>query len=259
MRHTYRHLVKGDAPSSPVAGFWGPSVDPRRGILSASHHLCAAFALGISPIASRRVASLGISRGERVVQRRRGYERAGALRASSVFIAAIVLLVGGDVVLSPRPASGQPTPAVTPSRELFSEFGGIETVVHQIRRPNCWTLILRGTFQNPYDEAVSGVRLIVRLRSAGDQPLEVERIETDLTTTLKPGQSIRFDRTLSTACSMSFNDISVVAFASHRGAVELPTPTREAEAQASQIQEAAASAGNIPFIGNVGSWVPNFR
>jgi hypothetical protein len=153
----------------------------------------------------------------------------GLPRASSIPAA---LLLGIGVLFASRSACGQVPAAESPLQKPFSEFGRLETQVRQVRRTNCWTLVVHGRVHNPYDEPVVGVRLIVRLRTAGDKPRELERIETQLETAIEAGQSVPFDRELPTACTNNiFNDIAVVAFAQRRA--------REVEVEAGRTEEAA--------------------
>jgi hypothetical protein len=156
----------------------------------------------------------------------------------------------GLAALSVAPAvRAQPTPPETLPRTSFGEFGRLDARIRQVRRPNCWTVVVHGRIQNPYDEPVVGVRLVVRLRTAGNPPRELERIETEVSEAIGPGESLPFDRELSTACTNStFNDVALVAFAKHRGTVELPTPTREVEVQASQAEEASAGPGSVGIV-----------
>jgi hypothetical protein len=86
------------------------------------------------------------------------------------------------------------------------------------------------------------------LRTTGETPRELERIETEVEKAIAPGESISFSRELTTSCTSTFNDISVVAFANRRGAAELPTPAREVEVAASTVQETTAGPGNIPIV-----------
>lgn len=114
--------------------------------------------------------------------------------------------------------------------------------------------MLRGELTNPYDEPVETVRLIVRLRGDGEHPREMERIETELRIAIKPNGQAPFRRELTTGCTSNFSDLSIVAFATRRGGVELAVPTLEIEIAASKVEEAASSAGNVPALGNVGGW-----
>lgn len=166
-------------------------------------------------------------------------------------ILAFLLSLGSAV--SPAPAADEATPVATPARVV--EFGQLETQVRQVRRPNCWTIVLRGKLTNPYAEAVHGARLIVRLRAAGESAREVERFETEVRVTIAPGRSTTFNREFTTACSTSFNDISVVGFARHRGGVELPVASPEVEIAASEVKEAPGNLGHVAPLGNVGTYV----
>ncbi len=182
------------------------------------------------------------------------YGCGGRLRATSFLT---ILAVGFVVFLASHPAHGQTSPTVTPSEKPFSEFGRIETQMRQVRRPNCSTLVLRGTLRNPYDEAIAGGRLIVRLRTAGEDPREIERFEIELDADIEPGRSVPFSRELTIGCTTMFNDMSVVAFANRRGAVELPVPGREVEIAAAKIEEAHAFSGNMPMPNSMVT-IPNF-
>lgn len=160
----------------------------------------------------------------------------------------LTLLIGvGVLTFLPR-AHGQATPAPGASQTSHAEYGRIDTNVRQIRRPNCWTLVVRGQLRNPYDEPVDGLHLIVRLRTAGDKPRELERIDTELAMTIEPGQSVPFSRELTTSCTSTFNDVSMVAFARRRGAAELPTPAPEVEVEASRAEQSAAGPGAVPIV-----------
>jgi hypothetical protein len=79
-------------------------------------------------------------------------------------------------------------PPVSLPRQELGDYGWLGTEVRQVRRPNCWTLVLRGRFHNPYDEPVHGVSLIVRLRGAGESPRELERLQSDLRLEIDPRQ-----------------------------------------------------------------------
>lgn len=142
----------------------------------------------------------------------------------------------------------------SPTPESFAEYGQLEVQIRQVRRPTCWTLILRGNIANPYDEPIEGVRLIVRLRGDGEQPREMERLEAEMHTTIKAKAAARFDRTLTTGCTSNFSDISIVAFAEKRNGEEIAKPSAEVEIAASKASEAASSAGNTTSLGFIGGW-----
>lgn len=164
-------------------------------------------------------------------------------------LARVLLLL----LLGVAPALAQSTPAAappqTPLAEAYGAFGHLETTVTQVRRPNCWKLMMRGRLHNPYDQAVDGVRLIVRLRASGEEAREIERVEMALDLELDPGETVPFNREVPTPCTSSFNDIAVVAFAAHRGASTLPTPGREIELAAGRAEQALAGP-NIPIVTN---------
>jgi hypothetical protein len=168
-------------------------------------------------------------------------------RGAAVALLALSLLAGSSA-LAPGPVRGQPTPAVTPPPRLLGEFGQVETEVRQVRRPSCWKLIVRGKLHNPYDQPVDDVRLIVRLRATGEHPREIERLETDVEKTIAPDAWASFSRTLTTRCTSTFNDISVVAFATHRGAATLATPALGVEAAASRTEQAPSGATDVPIV-----------
>jgi hypothetical protein len=145
------------------------------------------------------------------------------------------------------------------SRARFAEFGVLETKIRQVRRPSCWNLVLRGRLINPYDEPVDGMRMIVRLRTGGEEPRELERIVTDIFRPIAPGESIDFNRELTTACTSVFHDISVVTFARQLGAKQLPVPSAEIEVAAAKVEESLHHGGGHAPIPNVGGWNPSFR
>jgi hypothetical protein len=156
-------------------------------------------------------------------------------------------LLGLAASVAAQLAEGQVTPAATPDAS-FSEHGRLDTQVRQVRRPNCWALVIRGRVHNPYPEPVEGVRLVVRLRTSGQQPRDLERLTTDLDKEIAPGASVGFDRELATSCTSTFNDITVVAFALRRGAADLPTPGRDVEVAASEAKLAPTGASDIPIV-----------
>lgn len=147
----------------------------------------------------------------------------------------------------------------TDARASFAEFGVLETEIRQVRRPSCWNLVLRGRLINPYDEPVDGMRMIVRLRTGGEEPRDVERIVTDISRPIAPGESIVFNRELTTACTSVFHDISVVTFARELGAKQLPVPSIEIEVAAAKVEESMHHGGGHAPIPNVGGWNPSFR
>ena len=177
----------------------------------------------------------------------RATSRAGLLGA---FFTPVMLLAGIGVLMAPYHAQAQPTPAATP--QPYAEFGRIETELHQVREPNCGTLIVRGRFRNPYNEPVDGIRFIVRLLSAGEKPREFDRMEADVPITIAPRGSAPFNRELSTSCSAMFSSLTFVAFAEHRGAADLPTPSRQVEVAASKIREGESAMANIPMVNQPG-------
>jgi hypothetical protein len=185
-----------------------------------------------------------------------------ALALAFCAIAALPRFASADdappATLEPAAVPGA-APTAESQGESFKEFGRIDTELKQVRRPNCWGLILRGRLTNPYNEAVEGIRLIVRLRGDGESPREIERIETNLRISIGPHAAARFDREIDTGCTTSFTDISVVAFANRRGEIDLPTPTLEVEIAAGKVEAASSSGGNVSALGNVGTWGVGFR
>ncbi len=140
-------------------------------------------------------------------------------------LGAAIAVLGGETAGLRADA---PTPVAT-ARESYAEFGVLETQVRQLRRPSCWTLLVRGVIVNPYDKPVQGARLIVRLRTTGEETREVDRLETEVRRDIGPRAEAPFSRELTTSCTSVFTSLSVVAFAIERGGVELPVPSSEVE------------------------------
>ena len=146
---------------------------------------------------------------------------------------------------------GQPEKAAPPPviEDQFTPYGLFETQVRQFRRPNEGTLLVRGDIHNPYNEAVEGVRLVIRFRVSGkDGPRENERTETDLNITIPAGASAPFSREVSFGATDLFNDLLVVAFAKRRGAAEVEKPSREIEIAASKADDRGIDGLHVPTV-----------
>jgi len=164
--------------------------------------------------------------------------RSGALPAALCVVAALVL--SADTIRAEAP------PPATPNH--FGEFGWIATDLRQVRAPNGQMLIVRGTLHNPYDEPVEGVRLVLRLLTAGEAPRELDRIERDLDVSIPPGGKVALNREVMSGYAYVFNSIAVAAFAKRRGAVDLPPPSRDIEKLASESREVLLFNATVPII-----------
>ena len=151
------------------------------------------------------------------------------------------------------------TPAQTPpepAAQDFSAYGLVSSDIYQVRAPNGRLLVVRGKLRNPYDEQITGVRLIVRLLSPGAQPRTLDRLEKDLNVSIEPGQKIMFSRDVTTSYAYVFDRMTVAAFAQRRGTTELPAPSVEVEQQVSANQAVPFFIGNVPIVSITGGLGP---
>jgi hypothetical protein len=154
-------------------------------------------------------------------------------------------LVGGLALTAGR-SGADPPPAPTLASP---EYGWLRTEVRQVRRPTCWTLTVRGRIHNPYAEPVEGVRMVVRLRHAGEAAREVERLEAEIDAVIPPGEWVPFSRELTMGCTHAlFNDVSVVSFAARRGGQDLPIPPPAAETAVAQAADVASPPVSVPIV-----------
>ena len=162
----------------------------------------------------------------------------------------LLMLLALSAWLGCRAATAQETtPEPTPPPAVrYESFGWIDTEVRQIRPPDDQTLVVRGNLRNPYDQPIHGVRLIVRLLTAGDKPRELVRMQHELDIDIEPGRARPFDREFATSYAKVFRNASVTAFAMQRGTQELAAPPADVVTEAGNTKEVFYHSGDVPIV-----------
>ena len=138
-----------------------------------------------------------------------------------------------------------------PSDQSLGEFGWLEVQPRQVRAPDDQTLVVRGKIRNPYDQPIDGVRLIVRLSTAGHEPRELVILEREIDVQIEAGEEAAFNRELATSYSKVFAKISIAAFAVRRGTQTLSVPPPAVVADASKAKLVAYYNANLPSVNSL--------
>lgn len=108
--------------------------------------------------------------------------------------------------------------------EAFARHGWMPTSNLHVRALDGNNLLIRGTMRNPYDEAISGVRLYVVLLSEGDKPRELDRLSREVDTQLEPRGEAALRIEMPTVHARGIRGMGVYAFGIRRGETELSAP-----------------------------------
>lgn len=155
---------------------------------------------------------------------------AGSSRAQKASITLVFTFALGAAACGPpqpRPLdSAPPASASAVVDPALAEYGVLQVFVTD-QLTDGRNIKIRGLIRNPYDEAVEGVRLVLRILTIpGPEGRELDRFQRVLDTRIGPGEqtALRFDAQTMYAGQGGFTGFTLLAFGIRRGAHELPMP-----------------------------------